>query len=504
MQDKNLSIDSIEEERTIKPRTISELAKQYGINRDTLVYRLNKGMSLEEAVKASTDSLYGAITDPITGETHSLKEWSDILNINYGTLVFRIKSGLPIEEVLYCDKNKTHKEETNYKNRVYTGMDLTGRKFGKLTVLKRCDAKRDGEREWRWVCQCDCEDHNIVEVIQHNLLNGHCNSCGCANRNNPKDMTGMKCDHLTVLEEVKDKSEAPEEMRGLGVLWRCQCDCEDHNIVIVPGSYLRSKKNLSCGCQSKYAVDGESGTKIYTAYKDMIQRCTNPNEPAYKDYGARGITVCKEWLPRLVNGRNVGYFNFKYWAFANGYDENAGLTLDRENNNKGYSPENCRFVDMKTQNNNRRSNRIVEYKGKSMTTTQLAESVGMSPKTLRDRLNKGMSVEEAVETPVLERNIITSSSGVSHTESEWSRISGVNRTTIHRRIYYSNMDVDTALLTGATNPDIYNYVSPASVYAMQNPGYVTPPIPPAMYYVDILGRYYTPEEWDARQAVFFD
>ena len=205
-----------------------------------------------------------------------------------------------------------------------------------------------------------------------------------------------------------------------------------------------------------------------------------------------------------MNGRNVGYFNFKYWAFANGYDENAGLTLDRENNNKGYSPENCRFVDMKTQNNNRRSNRIVEYKGKSMTTTQLAEYVGMSPKTLRDRLNKGMSVEEAVETPVLERNIITSSSGVSHTESEWSRISGVNRTTIHRRIYYSNMDVDTALLTGATNPDIYNYVSPASVYAMQNPGYVIPPIPPAMYYVDILGRYYTPEEWDARQAVFFD
>lgn len=484
------------------PMTLTELAKKYGINRDTLLYRLNKGMSIEDAVSASVESTYSSITDPVSGETHSLKEWSNILNINYSTLVLRIKSGLPIEEVFYCEKNKTHKEDTKYKQRVYPSMDLTGRKFGMLTVIKRCDSKRDGEREWRWVCECDCEDHNIVEVIQHNLLNGHCSSCGCASKTKPKDMTGMKCGHLTVLEEVKDKSEVPENMRGLGVLWRCECDCEDHNIVIVPGSYLRTKKNISCGCQAINKVDGESKSKIYVVYKDMVQRCTNKNEPAYKDYGARGITVCKDWMPRLVDGRNVGYFNFKDWALANGYVE--GLSLDREDNSKGYSPDNCRFVTMKVQNNNRRSNRLIEYKGETKTSTEWAEYFGIHPVTFRNRLDRGMSVEEAIETPVMERKTIVSSTGEAHTESEWSRISGVNRTTLHRRIYIRNMDVDRAITEGATNPEIYNHVYPASVYAMQHPGYIAPPIPPAMYYVDILGRYYTPEEWDAHQAIFFD
>ena len=83
-------------------------------------------------------------------------------------------------------------------------------------------------------------------------------------------------------------------------------------------------------------------------------------------------------------------------------------------------------------------------------------------------------------------------------------MSGVPRTTLSKRINKKGWDVDKALLTGATNPDIYNHVSPASVYAMQNPGYTAPTIPYATYYIDILGRYYTPEEWEAHQAVFFD
>ncbi len=482
--------------------TISGWSEKTGISKDTLYYRVNKGISIDDAIKTPIYTTYDSITDKRTGETHTLKEWSEILGISYDTLYSRIKSGAQDERILYGEKNKTHKENTDYEKRNYSSTDLTGKKFGKLTVLKRCDAKRENEKEWRWVCECDCPNHTIVEVIQHNLLNGHCNNCGCSNKNKPKNMIGMKCGHLTVLEEVKDKSEAPENLRGLGVLWRCECDCKDHNIVIVPGSRLRTQKNLSCGCQAINKVDGESGTKIYTVYKDMVQRCINPNEPAYKDYGERGIMVCEEWMPKLVNGRNIGYFNFKDWALTHGYRE--GLSLDREDNSKGYSPDNCRFVTMKVQNNNRRSNRLIEYKGETKTSTEWAEYFGINPVTFRDRLNKGMSVEEAINTPVLERKMITSSFGESHTESEWARISGVNRTTIHRRVYYSNMDVDKALLTGATNPDIYNHVSPASVYSMQHPGYVTPPIPPAMYYVDILGRYYTPEEWDAHQAIIYD
>ena len=434
-----------------------------------------------------------------SGESKTIDEWASQSGISKHTLLYRINRGLTIDEAIKrgnnSDNSNIHSSSSN---------DLTGRKFGKLTVLKRCDSKREGEKEWRWVCECDCPDHNIVEVLSHNLLNGHTNNCGCSNKNRPIDMTGMKCGHLTVLEEVKDKSEAPKELRGLGVLWRCECDCPAHTIVIVPGSKLRTKKNLSCGCQSRYSVDGESGTKIYRVYTNMIDRCIYPTNHAYEDYGERGINICDDWKRRKVKGRNVGYFAFKDWALSNGYEENKGLSIDRTDNNSGYSSDNCRFIDMKGQNNNKRSNHILEYDGMKMTCTQMAEYFGIDVNTFKYRIYRGMSVEDAIKTPIRTYELIQSSYGEFHTLKEWAEISGINRSTLSKRINKLKWDIDTALITGATNPDIYNHVSPASVYAMQNPEYVAPPIPYAMYYVDILGRYYTPEEWDTHQAITYD
>lgn len=84
----------------------------------------------------------------------------------------------------------------------------------------------------------------------------------------------------------------------------------------------------------------------------MIQRCTDQRHRYYDRYGGRGITVCDEW-------RN-DFQAFYDWAMANGYDENAPqgqCTIDRVDNDKGYSPDNCRWVDMKTQRNNRSDSR---------------------------------------------------------------------------------------------------------------------------------------------------
>lgn len=434
-----------------------------------------------------------------SGESKTIDEWASQSGISKHTLLYRVNRGLTIDKAIERgdnpDKSNIHSS---------SGNDLTGRKFGKLTVIKRCDSKRDGEKEWRWVCECDCPDHNIVEVLSHNLLNGHTNNCGCSNKNRPIDMTGMKCGHLTVLEEVKDKSEAPKELRGLGVLWRCVCDCPNHTIVIVPGSKLRTQKNLSCGCHSRYSVDGLSKTKIYRVYTNMIDRCIYPTNQAYEDYGERGIDVCDDWKRRKVRGRNVGFFKFMNWALSHGYEEDKGLSIDRTNNDSGYRSDNCRFTNMKEQNNNKRSNHILEYNGMKMTCTQMAEYFGINVNTFKYRIYNGMSVEDAINTPIRAYEPIQNSYGEFHTLKEWAEISGINRSTLSNRINKLKWDIDTALLTGATNPDIYNHVSPANVYAMQNPGYIAPPIPHAMYYVDILGRYYTPEEWDAHQAITYD
>lgn len=98
---------------------------------------------------------------------------------------------------------------------------------------------------------------------------------------------------------------------------------------------------------------GMSNTRLNNIYVNMKQRCYNIKCPNYKNYGARGIEICSEWL---CNKKT-----FFDWAVKNGYRE--GLTLDRIDNNKGYFPENCRWVSMIIQGNNRRVNCYITYKG---------------------------------------------------------------------------------------------------------------------------------------------
>ena len=126
--------------------------------------------------------------------------------------------------------------------------------------------------------------------------------------------------------------------------------------------------------------------KLYDVYYAMRKRCYNENCRAYKRYGARGITVCEEWL-----SDNTTFYE---WAILAGYKD--GLTLDRIDNNKGYSPDNCRWVDYKTQGNNTRRCHYITYKGKTQSMKLWAEELGINYSTLRNRLNRSkMSIEEA-------------------------------------------------------------------------------------------------------------
>lgn len=146
---------------------------------------------------------------------------------------------------------------------------------------------------------------------------------------------------------------------------------------------------------SKRIVNGKA-VRLYRVWANMIQRCTNPNNRRYKDYGERGIEICPEW--------RHDYDVFERWAISAGYDEQAEFrdcTLDRIDVNKGYSPENCRFVNNVVKCNNKRNNRVLECNGERHTIQEWARIRGVPDYLIRDRLWKlKWDVEKAIMTPV--------------------------------------------------------------------------------------------------------
>ena len=130
-------------------------------------------------------------------------------------------------------------------------------------------------------------------------------------------------------------------------------------------------------------------TRLYKIWCGMRERCNRVNHSAYKNYGGRGIKVCLEW---------DDYVAFREWATNNGYSNE--LTLDRIDVDGNYCPENCRWVTMDEQHKNRRDNNIVDYKGQRYILADLARLKGIGWTTLKYRLQKGWSVEDAVEKPI--------------------------------------------------------------------------------------------------------
>ena len=121
----------------------------------------------------------------------------------------------------------------------------------------------------------------------------------------------------------------------------------------------------------------------------MHERCERVNHTHYKDYGGRGISVCDEWSE---------YVPFMKWSLVNGYQDN--LTLDRKDTDGNYCPENCQWVTMKQQQNNKRNNRRLLWNGETHTVSEWSEITGIKPTTIIARLNAGWSTEESLTTPV--------------------------------------------------------------------------------------------------------
>lgn len=199
------------------------------------------------------------------------------------------------------------------------------------------------------------------------------------------DLTGQRFGHLTVI-ELKGFDKYHESM------WMCVCTCG--KVVVVRGSALRSGHTVSCGCyriqilkqchsNRLKRLDNHSKTRLFSIWQKMRFRCENPKDRHYQLYGGRGIKVCEEWN---------SWENFYKWAMESGYQEE--LTIDRIDNDGDYMPQNCRWVSMKVQNNNKRSNITLTYNGYTRTVAQWSVIMGIGASTLYARKKLGWSDED--------------------------------------------------------------------------------------------------------------
>lgn len=144
------------------------------------------------------------------------------------------------------------------------------------------------------------------------------------------------------------------------------------------------------GTDSPHFKHGQSHTRIHRIWANMKTRCTNPNSTRFEDWGARGITVCDEW--------KNDFQAFYDWAMSHGYSDN--LTIDRINNDEGYSPENCRWATYAEQNLNKRSVPSYEYHGIVFHQSETEQLFGIKRTTFQRRIERGWTVEQAIETRV--------------------------------------------------------------------------------------------------------
>lgn len=175
-------------------------------------------------------------------------------------------------------------------------------------------------------------------------------------------------------------------------IYLCKCDCGKE--VNVEGNKIKSGHTKSCGCLQKEIMSsiktkhgllkGGKNNKIFSMWQNMKNRCLNKNVPAYKNYGGRGICICEEWLDSS---------NFIDWVLSNGWKEN--LQIDRIDNNKGYSPDNCRFVN--------RSQNILNSRKSIGSVAGVCRDMCVDYKLVKDRLRNGWSFEESISTPKRKR-----------------------------------------------------------------------------------------------------
>ena len=191
-----------------------------------------------------------------------------------------------------------------------------------------------------------------------------------------KDMTNQRFGRIQVLSRVNNDKYG-------NAMWLCVCGYCGSKFVTT-GSAIRGGHTRSCGCLQKSVASkllrthGMSRTRIFKNWAAMKQRCENPNNTAYKDYGAKGIFVCEEWHD---------FEKFYSWAISSGYSD--GLTIDRKDNSKGYYPDNCRWATRAEQNRNTTRTHKIECNGRFITAAEASRMVNVSRSSVAEWCRSG-------------------------------------------------------------------------------------------------------------------
>jgi len=256
---------------------------------------------------------------------------------------------------------------------------VVGAHYGRWTVLSDAGKNRHGAR--LVLAECKCGTKRVVQFVS--LRHGNSRSCGCYR----EDVAGARYGRWTVLSNAGTNSHGKRL-----VLCRCSCGTER----VVQYHSIKHGGSKSCGCWNQEqavttnTTHGSCGSRLYRVWEDMKSRCKYPTHQAYAHYGGRGITVCTEWHD---------FIPFQKWATENGYQQ--GLSIERLDNDAGYSPGNCCWATPQMQSRNRRTNHFIEAWGETRILNDWAadERCSITAAGIKCRLKKGMSPEAAISTP---------------------------------------------------------------------------------------------------------
>lgn len=200
------------------------------------------------------------------------------------------------------------------------------------------------------------------------------------------DMTGQRVGRLLIVSRAENTKQNKAQ-------WLCRCDCG--NEVIVSRRSLKDASTTSCGCYqreaaaAKHRTHGMKKTRLYRIWSGMKDRCFNSRGKYFDRYGKVGRTMCDEWAN--------SFEAFYEWAMSNGYSDE--LTIDRINNDDGYSPNNCRWATWEQQENNRNDNIRIEYAGETHGVREWSRITGMPTYVIYSRYKRWADPMRIFGTP---------------------------------------------------------------------------------------------------------